>query len=219
MQRERRAPSPASARSGQWRFVLIGLGWLLPFAEIHGAASSPELEASLAPAILEVRADHGARVDIDGATYGQAPVEVRVPAGEHRIEVFAAGYHPWRATVQLGAQSRVTMITDLLAEESPADDRSGRVSKGAPGRAGVFLPTPRRRVFMAQMKAADASALLASAPKGTGSSALLPSRPAPQPEQSVFLPTAAPRTFLPRTRPSRPADELMHEPAEPVPTR
>lgn len=125
---------------------------MLPLAAIHAAPTNVESEP--AAATLEVRTIHEAQVDIDGATYDGDPVEVEVPAGEHRIEVTAPGYHPWRATVKLGSGSHVTMTTDLLSMDSTL------LPSVSPDT--IRLATSGASVFMTTRASADASSLLPS---------------------------------------------------------
>lgn len=131
---------------------------MLPLAVVHAAPTHVDDEP--AAATLEVRTILEAQVDIDGATYEGAPVEVEVPAGEHRIEVTAPGYHPWRATVRLGSGSHITMTTDLLSSE-PA------LLASTPG-DGMLLSTSGAAVFLGSQTTAEASPLLPSPPRAKG---------------------------------------------------
>ncbi|MCH9688431.1 MAG: PEGA domain-containing protein [Deltaproteobacteria bacterium] len=186
-------------RVSRWSFALVGLAWMLPHAVVQGAPSLDDDDAA-APAVVEVKAVAGARVDIDGAFHGGAPVEVLVPAGEHRIQVTAPGYHPWRASVEIEPRARVTVTPDLLPVEAVVEPPLPvrRSASGRPSlRPGVLLATPRTRVFLDKPAPTDASALMKGAPHHADATAFMPAHPkAPAASEEVFLSTPA-RIFLP----------------------
>jgi PEGA domain len=181
------------------RPVLVwALAWaaeLLSTPAVHGA--SPPIdrgESTTTTGTIEVQSSPGARVSIDGASGGEVPVVVRVPAGEHRIEVAAPGHHPWRATIEVRASTQVSVKTDLVAistVEEPVDP-------------GVFLSTEKEHgLLTSRGPTADASALLTARRPTTQASELRPRRPTTGTNQAeVFLPTLERSVLLPNTPPS-----------------
>jgi len=72
---------------------------------------------------VEVRPDAGVTVLLDGAELGGASPFVRagLPAGAHRLEVRAQGYHPFSTPVTLRAGQRLTVPLALRPLATPTD--------------------------------------------------------------------------------------------------
>jgi hypothetical protein len=148
---------------------------------------------------------------IDGASRGEVPVLVSVPAGGHRIEVTSPGYHPWHATVEVRASAKVSVKTDLVAIhtiEEPVVSVTAvdaPPAHRAPADRGVFLPTTKEHgLLTSRGPTADVSALLPARRPTTEASALLRTR---QPttdtsEAGVFLSAPKRRVLLPSKPPS-----------------
>ncbi len=69
---------------------------------------------------VEVRAREGARVEVDGEDRGQAPVELELPLGEHRVRVTAPGHYPWESTIDVTPGANGAVRAELVADPTPA---------------------------------------------------------------------------------------------------
>lgn len=82
----------------------------------------PEV-GSVAPSdrgTVEVRAVEGARVEVDGEDRGEAPVQLELLLGEHRVRVTAEGYHPWQTTIDVRPGDNAAVKAELEALEPGA---------------------------------------------------------------------------------------------------
>jgi hypothetical protein len=189
---------------------LVSAVGLLSLLEARGASPPTHRgESTTSTGTIEVQSSRGARVSIDGASRGEVPILVTVPAGEHRIEVTSPGHHPWRATVEVRASAEVSVTTDLVAiptiEEPVVSVTAVDDAPRAPADRGVFLPTRKDHGLLTSRRpTAGANALRPARRPTTEASALLRARrpTTDTNEAGVFLPTPKRRVFLPSKPPS-----------------
>ncbi len=93
-----------------------------------GPARNCEVYAELFPLGVPVRVEANvsdAQLFVDGELRGPIPWEGDLPAGSHRIEVRADGYHPHTEQVRLEKSMRVRLIQVILsAVTEPVSDRA-----------------------------------------------------------------------------------------------
>jgi PEGA domain len=213
-----RRRSTRTERASRWlggpvlAWALACAAGLLSTPDARGASPPTDRgESTTSTGTIEVQSSQGAQVSIDGASRGEVPVLVSVPAGEHRIEVTSPGHHPWRATVEVRASAKVSVKTDLVAiptVEEPvvsvtAVDASPTLR--APAGRGVFLPTKKEHGLLTSRRpTVDASALRPLRGPTTEASVLLRTRrrATGTNEAGVFLPAPKRRVLLPSERPS-----------------
>ncbi|MEX1368087.1 MAG: PEGA domain-containing protein, partial [Nannocystaceae bacterium] len=118
---------------------------------------------------VTVRAVEGARVAVDGEDRGEAPVELELPLGEHRVRITAPGHHPWESTIDVIPGANPAVRAELVAAEEPAPTASTTPSKGSGGR-----PKTGRRPKAGKQP---------SAPSATDE----PAPPKPEPKPDVFM--------------------------------
>ncbi len=70
------------------------------------------------PGILALRSTPAARVLVDGKPAGNAPGELRLAAGTHRLRVEAEFYHPWEQVVSIEGMGRTQTLEVRLAPAS-----------------------------------------------------------------------------------------------------
>lgn len=121
-------------------------------------ADAPELAAAQPPetpsaedeptpdfGTVEVRAVAGARVEVDGEDRGEAPVQLELALGEHRVRVSAPGHHPWESTIDVSAGANAAVKAELVVAqpgfteaeaiaEPAVGGRGGRTGRGGRGR-------------------------------------------------------------------------------------
>ena len=86
--------------------------------------SAPVAQPTPTPAnigTVEVRAVDGARVEVDGEDRGEAPVQLELPLGEHRVRVFAPDYYPWESTIDVSAGANAAVKAELVMREEPIE--------------------------------------------------------------------------------------------------
>jgi len=102
------------------------------------------IEAAHLQGVVAVRCLTGATVEIDGVSIGVTPLEpVQLPSGEHRVQISAAGYVPWRSTVTVNAGAEVA-VTCKLAALPPTGPPLRVVEKTTPARRRPSRPWYRR---------------------------------------------------------------------------
>jgi hypothetical protein len=124
---------PALARETLVRYVEEGRGREPPERLAEAEALVAELEAGLAPLVLEVTRD-GATVLIDGDTVGASPLvaPVWVEPGAYVVEARQDGFVPARAEVTAEAGRPATIRLDLALAAPPAGDAAGLPVAAAP---------------------------------------------------------------------------------------
>lgn len=70
---------------------------------------------------VEVRAVAGARVEVDGEDRGEAPVQLELPLGEHRVRVSAPDHYPWESTIDVSAGANAAVKAELVKREDPIE--------------------------------------------------------------------------------------------------
>lgn len=133
------------------------------------------------PAVVKspvvIRAHAGARIEIDGADAGPAPLQTDLTVGEHVVRVVMPGYIAWEKTVDVVAGQNPIVEAKLV--------RSAKKKKGTPDPAAVVDDEPEPPAEELAPKAP---------PIKPGPSPLLPTKPpppppAPDPSRGPFLPT------------------------------
>jgi hypothetical protein len=96
-----------------------------PTAAVGAAADPSPAEADDAGQVgmVEVRANSeasGARVEVDGEDRGEAPVQLELPRGEHRVRVTAPNHHPWQTTIVVKSGANADVTAELVPADAPA---------------------------------------------------------------------------------------------------
>jgi len=168
------APQQAPTRSA----TPAGPPVLVP---ISSAPAQPTTTAPPEPAAVKspvvIRAIAGARIEIDGADAGAAPLQTDLSVGPHTVRIVLPGYVAWEKTV------------DVIEGQNPIVEaklvRGAKKKKGPADAAAPIDDEPEPPVEDLAPKAP---------PIKTGPSPLLPTKPpppppAPDPSRGPFLPT------------------------------
>jgi hypothetical protein len=91
-----------------------------PNAQAQNDASSPSENASPASGKLHVESDPpGADIEVDGSFVGNAPSDVQVADGDHRISVKKAGFKDWERKLKVSGGSSVNLHAELEKTPTP----------------------------------------------------------------------------------------------------
>ncbi len=127
--------------------VLLLLGWWLG----RPAPASPaEPQKAIEPAApeppryqLEVESEpKGARVYLDGYFLGEAPVRLKVEAGERVLRVEAEGYQPYEKKIRLDQDRHLRVSLTPLAKKPEKKAEEGRLVLRVRARSWIRVTTP-----------------------------------------------------------------------------
>ena len=101
------------------------------------------IEATHLRGVVAIKCLTGATVQIDGVAIGVTPLEpVQLATGEHRVQISAGGYLPWRSTVTVIGGAEVPVTCKLAKLPPPAPPQV--VEKTKPARRPTSRPWYRR---------------------------------------------------------------------------
>jgi hypothetical protein len=84
---------------------------------VEGQFIVTEVELQPRPAVLAIKAESGARVEVDGRPVGTTPLvrAVEVPAGQHYVTITHRGRHAWSKNVDAHRGETIDLDVDLRA--------------------------------------------------------------------------------------------------------
>jgi len=128
-----RTPLTASLKDGTYRIEMDLAGYKAFGGSLTVVANEPQsyrlVRLERKDPVLAVRSEPaGASVEVDGTYQGRTPLDLRLPAGSHQVEISKAGHEPASRQVRLGPGERKELTFTLTARTgevevvaSPAD--------------------------------------------------------------------------------------------------
>lgn len=119
-----------------------------------GGGSQVEIDVNLRPAVregrLQIQANMGDRIELDGEPVGHGRWQGVLLAGEHQLRVTREGMRPYLKSVQVVAGKEQTLYISLTAAEGGGVPSwlwvgAGVVAAGGLAAGGYFLFRPARR--------------------------------------------------------------------------
>ena len=149
------APVLASLEPGNHRVEVLEDGEVVKAQSVAIAAggTATVVIAAPVPGWVRVRSEPaGARVRVAGEERGETPLDVSVPAGEHRVELELDGHEPHSelVLVESGAEASLSVALRHGAAETPRARRVNRRRTRAPTGTGYLsvMTVPWSEVFL-----------------------------------------------------------------------
>jgi serine/threonine protein kinase len=112
------------------------------FRAAEHTAAATRAAAATSPPTRIASTPPGAQLYVDGVAYGQTPVSLPLPPGEHKVVLVAEGMTLWRGPVDAGASIDAQLVTARLPEKLE-------------GEAGLKLVCKQPNVFRVFVDGAD----------------------------------------------------------------